>query len=383
MKTIIGLDQLLAHIDADDAGPALIAGLDRPDVDTFDATRIPPGSVVVGSSLGSAFAQRLVEAGSALFTAPTAPFEPARASLYNADELFDGFDPEHPCTYCDTTDAKIYRHFVQSGGTSPSPAEALLRRVHDHQITEHLRRWLDNRRVVAIMGGHDMARSSDDYRDVVVLARQLARDHFTIATGGGPGAMEAGHLGAYLANHDDSALDQAIGLLDNAPDYRHEEWLAAAFRTRAHLDAQGPKPVESIGVPTWTYGHEPPNIFATTIAKYFENSVREDGLVSIANHGIVFTPGNAGTVQEVFQDATQNHYATINGAASAMVFLGRDYWTNTRPVIGLLRTLSTGRPYDDLICMADGPDEAAAFIRDNPPIQLPVNAWSYCSEFCS
>ena len=66
-----------------------------------------------------------------------------------------------------------------------------------------------------------------------------------------------------------------------------------------------------------------------------------------------------------------------------MVFLGRDYWTNTRPVIGLLRTLSTGRPYDDLICMADGPDDAAAFIRDNPPIQLPVNAWSYCSEFCS
>ena len=32
----------------------------------------------------------------------------------------------------------------------------------------------------------------------------------------------------------------------------------------------------SLGVPTWFYGHEPPNLFATRIAKFFTNALRED-----------------------------------------------------------------------------------------------------------
>lgn len=48
----------------------------------------------------------------------------------------------------------------------------------------------------------------------------------------------------------------------------------------------------SLGIPTWKYGHEPSNVFATWQAKFFSNAVREDGLIQIANCGIIYTPGN-------------------------------------------------------------------------------------------
>jgi len=86
----------------------------------------------------------------------------------------------------------------------------------------------------------------------------------------------------------------------------------------------------SLGIPTWFYGNEPPNLFATHTGKYFFNSIREDGLVSVANGGIVFGPGAAGTVQEIFQDTTLNFYRTKEmPPPSPMVLLGVDYWNPT------------------------------------------------------
>ena len=81
-----------------------------------------------------------------------------------------------------------------------------------------------------------------------------------------------------------------------------------------------------MGIPTWFYGHELPNLFATHIAKYFENSVREEGMLAIALGGVVFAPGNAGTVQEIFQDACQNYYRTYGNRRSPMVLFGTSYW---------------------------------------------------------
>jgi hypothetical protein len=86
---------------------------------------------------------------------------------------------------------------------------------------------------------------------------------------------------------------------------------------------------ESVGIPTWYYGNEPPNLFASHTGKYFFNSVREDGLVSIASGGIVFGPGNAGTVQEIFQDAPLNYYREVH-ARPAPWF----YWVPTTGIRG-------------------------------------------------
>ena len=120
---------------------------------------------------------------------------------------------------------------------------------------------------------------------------------------------------------------------------------------------------KSLGVPTWLYGHEPATPFATHIAKYFDNSIREDGILTIAKGGIVYTPGSAGTMQEIFQDATQNHYESF-GYASPMIFMGKDFWTDEIPVYPLLQSLMKKGRYRNLILtLTDDEDEMVEALR--------------------
>ena len=129
-----------------------------------------------------------------------------------------------------------------------------------------------------------------------------------------------------------------------------------------------PNGTDSLAIPTWFYGHEPTNQFASHVAKYFSNSIREDGLLALANHGVVFTPGSAGTVQEVFQDATQNHYGTFE-LTSPMVFLNADFWTNDLPVKSLITKLAGDRAYANLIAFVNTPEEVLNFLSENPPVK--------------
>lgn len=120
----------------------------------------------------------------------------------------------------------------------------------------------------------------------------------------------------------------------------------------------------SLGVPTWLYGHEPATPFATHIAKYFENALREDGILTIAKGGIVYSPGSAGTMQEIFQDAVQNHYLSF-GYASPMVFVGTDYWTDEMPVYPMLQQLvARGKYRNLLLTLTDNVDEVVDVIED-------------------
>jgi hypothetical protein len=136
----------------------------------------------------------------------------------------------------------------------------------------------------------------------------------------------------------------------------------------------------NLGIPTWFYGHEPPNLFATDIAKYFENSVREEGLLSIARAGVIFAEGNGGTVQEIYQDACQNYYRTYAKVKSPMVLLGKDYWNpadvaydnpmdKRKPVYPLLKKLAKEKSFIDYLLLTDSTQEAIEFIRSHPPTQ--------------
>lgn len=127
-----------------------------------------------------------------------------------------------------------------------------------------------------------------------------------------------------------------------------DRWLDTAFEVVEKYPMIAPEQSQSLGIPTWLYGHEPPTCFALNIAKYFANSVREEGLLAIATCGVVFAPGSAGTIQEIFQDATQNHYNSF-GVISPMIFLGEDFWQVEKPVYPLLRRLARGYPYYDLL----------------------------------
>lgn len=231
----------------------------------------------------------------------------------------------------------------------------MLRALHDDAVSDALDEQLAGVRVVGVMGGHAMARGSGAYAGAAVLGRTLARDGLTVATGGGPGAMEAANLGAYAAPHSDAMLDKACELLAAVPSFSPSvtDWAAAAFAVRDRWPDGG----SSVAIPTWFYGHEPPNAFADRIAKYFANAVREDGLLARSTAGVIFLPGAAGTVQEVFDNATPNYYES-RSAPTPMVLVGRDHWTRKLPAWPLLRALADGRSMESRIALVDTVDEA-------------------------
>jgi predicted Rossmann-fold nucleotide-binding protein len=118
-----------------------------------------------------------------------------------------------------------------------------------------------------------------------------------------------------------------------------------------------------VGIPTYLYGHEPTTPFATYVAKYFDNSIREDILLNISRGGLIFTPGSAGTLQEIFQAAVPNHYETF-GYGSPMVFLGTEFWKKEVPVYRLVEHLvKTGKYSDLLISITDDIEEIVQTIK--------------------
>ena len=268
------------------------------------------------------------------------PFSTFPNSLYDSDMLYRGYDYRDESTFATCYDTVIYKHFVKFGKRGKDIKETLARSLHDHSITNALYDMLDGydeKMVVGVMGGHARRRDEKEYRQVARIAKRLTETGRLMITGGGPGAMEATHLGAWMAGRSDAELDEAIAMLVKAPTFCDAGWLRTSFEVKERFPQQNG--FRSLSIPTWFYGHEPSTPFATDIAKYFDNSVREDGIVTIAKGGIIYTPGSAGTLQEIFQDAGQNHYET-EGFASPMVFMGKDYYTKCIPVYSMLKDLS-------------------------------------------
>jgi len=210
-----------------------------------------------------------------------------------------------------------------------------------------------------VMGGHAFQRDSAGYADAARLGRLLAEQRLTVATGGGPGAMEAANLGAFVSAEPDSALDAALASLVAVPSFTPDvgAWATAAFEV---IDDHSPG-VDSLGIPTWHYGHEPPNPFATKIAKYVRNATREAILLEVCDAGIVFLPGAGGTVQEIVQDACENYYADESSLAP-MVLVGVKHWTVTVPAWPLLSSLARGRAMEPHVHLVDSIEEAVELL---------------------
>ena len=383
--------------------------VDPPDLTAADLT----DTLFVGCRFASReVAAELIRRGA--FVVPpfsTLPYSTQPPTLYTADDLAAGFAEGGFAGMCDT---RVYAHFRAHGGATPEVREALTQRLHDHGIDNALagtiRAWVRDHgpdSVVGVMGGHAVLRGDATYRQTAVLGWELARAGRLVITGGGPGVMEAANLGAYLSRRSLAELVAAIDELAAAPDYRDPDpYTAAALRVRQRYappaaglprarTAAGPFPATGapvgtangsplavgdgadrpgggephewarqggLSIPTWLYGHEPANLFAGRIAKYFSNAIREDTILRLARGGIVFAPGRAGTVQEVFQAATKTYYCT-DGASGAYVLLGREYWTSTLPVERLLKPLLATAPYGDLSSTVHLTDDVAEAVR--------------------
>jgi predicted Rossmann-fold nucleotide-binding protein len=292
---------------------------------------------------------------------------------------------------------------------------------------------------VAICGGHALKRADPQYQTLVELGNRIATSGFICATGGGPGAMEASNLGAYIAGlqhcrsvedlsaparsgHPEglvevgTALDE-VCVEDTQPRMRRsssgegmfvDTTASAVARISAERlclredppmlsphrenctrrdiaramelirsfpvtddrpEYQNSRPAEavieefglprhytpSIGIPTWRYGHEPPNLFTAYHAKFFQNSIREDILLQICFGGLIITPGGPGTMQEIFQAACINAYSR-EGYDYPMVFLGVQFWTDNG-IWDLVCRQAAGRPYAKLLLLSDSVDE--------------------------
>ncbi len=276
------------------------------------------------------------------------PLDTFRRTLYAPRDLYD--TPR----YADSLDARTY---AWSRGR-PDQDDALAQALHDHSIDEALATWVRDRSIAGVMGGHALERGSSAYAEAARLGRTLG-SRLTVATGGGPGAMEAVNLGAFLSSGSESVLDSALATLAAVPSFTPdiEGWVAAALEV---IDEHSPG-TDSLGIPTWHYGHEPPNTFATKIAKYVRNATREAVLLEVCNAGIVFLPGAGGTVQDVFQDACENYYADESSVAP-MVLVGVEHWTVTVPAWPLLSSLARGRSMESHVHLVDSVDEAVELL---------------------
>ena len=276
------------------------------------------------------------------------PFDIFREELYSASSLYKGYEPSKPGSFKDCYDQQVYRHYLSMGKSATDIKETLGRTLHDHSMTNAMNDFLsqyDERQVVGFMGGHGLLRTDESYRQIVFVSKTLTENDCLMVSGGGPGAMEATHLGAWMAGRTDTETDDAIHLLKEAPSFNDKEWLKTALQV---MDKYPQDRYVSLGVPTWLYGHEPATPFATHIAKYFDNSIREDSILTIAKGGIVYAPGSAGTIQEIFQEAVQNHYLSF-GYASPMIFMNKQYWTEELPVYRLMEHLIEKGKYKNLL----------------------------------
>lgn len=362
MKEFESIESLRAFLSEALVTDIAVQSLDLTQIESLILSTQFRGCIFLGCTMSDKILHHLFP-DNYIFPVLDVPYNIYPNQLYDRSTLYNNYDHRRPETYAQTLDKIVYDHYLKTGKTAPHIKETLARRLHDHSITDALQEFLDQyeeKKVVAIMGGHGLARDSKTYRQAARISRELTQSGYLMISGGGPGAMEATHLGAWFADRAAAELDKAIAHLSKAPRYDHPDWLPTAFQVIEQFPEPG---YRSLGIPTWLYGHEPPTPFATHIAKYFANSVREEGLLAVAKGGIVVVPGSAGTIQEIFQDITQNHYESF-GFASPMVFLDKQYWSYDRPVYPVIELMKLRGDLKNLdIGLYDSNEAVIAHIR--------------------
>ncbi len=149
------------------------------------------------------------------------------------------------------------------------------------EFTEGFDRLQDLGAAVSIFGSARLTNESPYYKQAVKISERLAEEGFSIITGGGPGIMEAGNLGA----HNRGA--KSVGLNIELPQEQH------------------------------------PNPYQTTSLNYRYFFARKVMFVKYST-GYVCMPGGFGTLDEFFEALTLMQTSKIYHMP--VVLFGCDYW---------------------------------------------------------
>jgi len=330
-------------------------GATAPETDAMDSITPPMTREQVAAVLGS---DMLYSAG--------------RDTLYTVDELMAGYRSDAPMQ---SLDARIAAHVAASGVPPADVVEAIAQVVHDQGVDQAMRAYVaasvaSGRPVAGVMGGSSTPRDAPAYRLAAETAKALSEAGLLVATGGGLGIMEAGNLGAYFAGRPQEELHAAIDELKRWPTYPGHE--ANYIDGARAITAAAPAGAPSLAVATWRFADEPISQFATHIAKLFQNSVREDGLLSIANAGVTYFEGGFGTLREIFQDLAQNGAAAPQHQM-AMVFVDTAAYGQPGSPFNLARTRArrANPRFDDLITLADSADSVVDAVKTAASRQVP------------
>ena len=249
------------------------------------------GSLFLGCTISEPVADRLRAGGALIFPAvPDVPFDPWRAQLYTPAELYDGLERRLPghARRARSTPGRRRRHAGLDLARLLAPVAARQldrRRARGVHAPAPDRRRDGRARAGARRSGVRRRRAA---RPGPRRARAHRGDRRRPRCDGGreprrpPGRRRPGHARP--------ACSAEIAEVPSFEPDRSPPGHSAALDAVADLADSG----RSLGIPTWFYGHEPPNAFSSAIAKYFRNAIREDVLLQVCRGGIVFLPGSAG-----------------------------------------------------------------------------------------
>lgn len=301
------------------------------------------------------------------------PFDPNRSELYTREELWEGYDSI--VSNNTSLDWRIFKYFQGKAKYRPELVELRAQRRHDTAMDNAINRFIDStpvrRRTVIVLGSHAIFRDDPWYAKSAHLGYELARNGYFVVTGGGPGVMEAVHLGAWMSHYSQQELDRAIAILaetshqaegSGLKQYEMPDYWSKAKRVITNYPNGG----ESLGIPTWFYGHEGANAFSTHVAKYFSNALREEKICSIGMYGAIFAPGGPGTIQEAMMKAAENGYASYNWYGPMIFFNKRAEATMMKNLIDQMTTPE----YRSLSMTAVDTElsKVIEFLKRNPPV---------------
>ena len=147
--------------------------------------------------------------------------------------------------------------------------------------------------MVGVMGGHGVERGSAGYADAVRLGPAARRRATPSRPAAGPARWRrpTSVPGWRPATGDE--VEAALAAVARGARLPRPD-RGVGGRRRSTPSRASPGTADTLGIPTWHYGHEPPNVFASAIAKYVRNAVREAVLLEVCDAGIVFLPGAGG-----------------------------------------------------------------------------------------